>query len=110
MGGLPEASRQAKTEREFKRALEQGAIAEEITAGARRYAADPARIAQSRKDDRFTAHPYNWLRDGRWTDKPTTNGGVTIDQHGNVVETQPALNGFEARVAARYPDGGRRWR
>lgn len=39
------------------------ATAEEIIAGARRYAADPGREAQ------FTAYPATWLNAGRWDDE-----------------------------------------
>lgn len=40
------------------------ATADEIIAGARRYAEDPNR------DPTYTAHPGPWLRAGRWTDDP----------------------------------------
>jgi hypothetical protein len=57
-------------EREYKKALQEGATAEEINAGARRYAADPVRIERSRESDRYTKDPNNWLKEGRWADKP----------------------------------------
>lgn len=52
----------------------QKASADEIIAGAVRYANDPTRLAQSRgpHGDRFTASPANWLKDERWTDKIQT--------------------------------------
>ena len=100
-----------EAEREFKAALEH-ATAEEIVAGARRYAIDPVRIKQSQEDDRFTKNPNNWLRDGRWADKLTS---VTIDEYGNpVAQSPPQQNGsggvdeYLAHVLTDlYPNG--RW-
>ena len=40
------------------------ASAEEILAGAQKYATDPNRV------DTFTAHPSTWLNQGRWSDAP----------------------------------------
>lgn len=92
-------------EREYKRALQKGATAEEINAGARRYAVDPERIERG---DRFTKDPHNWLKEGRWVDKPT---GVTIDEHGNAVPAaRPWRNGRDSgpmAVAARLIATGR---
>jgi hypothetical protein len=79
----PKKTGEAAAKREYAKALKAGTTADEINAGARRYAADPERIEQSREGDRFTKNPNNWLKDRRWTDKPAA--GVTIDQHGNTV-------------------------
>ena len=51
-------------------ARKQGVTAEEILAGARRYAAERA---QDFRPDRarFTKHPGTWLRAGCWSDDPT---------------------------------------
>ena len=99
-----------EAEREFKAALEH-ATAEEIIAGARRYAIDPVRVRQSQEDDRFTKNPNNWLRDGRWADKLA---GVTIDEYGNpVAQSPPPQNGSDgleallARTLEMYP--GNKW-
>jgi hypothetical protein len=64
------------------------------------------RIAQSRESDRFTKNPNNWLREGRWADRPA---GVTIDEHGNVVvqQKQEEPDEFLAHILEKYP--GNRW-
>jgi len=66
-------------EREFKRALQGGATADDIIAAATRYASDRERRARG---IRFTKSPMNWLRDGNWGDQG--KAGV-IDQNGNPV-------------------------
>ena len=67
-------------EREFKRALQGGASADDIIAAAMRYATHRERRARG---IRFTKSPMNWLRDGNWGDKGKAS---VIDQHGNVIE------------------------
>jgi hypothetical protein len=115
--GLSQAGRQAcqpATKRAFKKALEK-APAEEIIAGAVRYASDPVRLAQSRgpEGDRFTKSPANWLDDERWTDKLAV--GRAIDEHGNPIAVPQQQAGIEddddiiARTMRDYPDGGQRW-
>jgi len=56
--------------REFKQAVAGGTDPKDITAGAMRYAA-----TRMGKPEQFTAMPRTWLRDGRWKDKPSANGG-----------------------------------
>ncbi len=99
-------------EREYMKALQGGATAEEINAGAQRYAADSVRIERSRDGDRYTKDPSNWLKEGRWADKPT--GVTTIDECGNTVAVErpfkttgtPDLDYVERRVLAII-NGGR---
>lgn len=50
------------------------APAEEVIAGAIRYANDPNR------SDTFTAHPTTWLNAGRWTDGPLSERILTADE------------------------------
>ncbi|UVK62583.1 helix-turn-helix DNA binding domain protein [Arthrobacter phage TaylorSipht] len=68
--------------------------AEEIVAGARRYAEDPNREAQ------FTAYPATWLNGGRWSDEamPAKSSGPR-DRQGEILAREMA--------AARAADAGR---
>jgi hypothetical protein len=79
----PKQRGKAAAKEQFKKALRK-ASAEEIITGARQYAADPERIAQSRESDQYTKYANNWLKEERWTDRPN---GMTIDVHGNTVVT-----------------------
>jgi hypothetical protein len=76
-----------KAERAFKEALKH-ATADEIIAGARRYANDATRCRQEREAGSlgYTTFPANWLRDRGWLNA-YSNGGVTLDQHGNEIVT-----------------------
>ncbi len=97
-------------EKAFCTALKQ-ATAEQIIAGARRYAGDPDRIERG---DRYTKHPANWLRAGGWADEASDTGSVTIDQDGNPV-TSPrkrsrpgSWDALEEKLIAYYENGGSR--
>lgn len=83
----PKQINKAAAKREWPVAR-QKVSAEEIIAGAVRYANDPTRLAQSRgrHGDRFTVFPATWLKDERWTDKIQT--GDVIDEHGNLIAVQ----------------------
>jgi hypothetical protein len=95
-----EAARKA-----FAAAVDGGADAETLIAGALRYAAERAS-----QDPKYTKHPSTWLRAGCWTDEPP--GGVVIDQHGNAVavverprrrEREPTWDEIEAdAIAGRF--------
>ena len=110
----PKQVGKSAAKRAFKKALEK-APAEEIIAGAVRYASDPVRLAQSRgpEGDRFTKSPANWLDDERWTDKLAV--GNTVDEHGNPIAVPQQQEDIEddddiiARTMRDYPDGGQRW-
>jgi hypothetical protein len=56
------------------------ATAEELLAGAMRYAAE-----RSGQDSKFTKHPANWLVGGCWADEPAKPSGVTLDGDGRWV-------------------------
>jgi hypothetical protein len=51
--------------RAFDGVVQAGALSHEVIAGAARYAAE-----RRGEDEKFTASPANWLRDGRWKDPP----------------------------------------
>jgi Helix-turn-helix domain len=75
-----------KAEKEFAAALKRGVTVDEIIDGARRYTNDDERLARAREVGslQFTKNPANWLRENGWTNH-YSNGGTTIDQHGNEV-------------------------
>lgn len=54
------------------------AAAEEILAGARRYAEERAG-----EDPKFTKQPSTWLNGGHWADEPTKAHAETMNGHGN---------------------------
>lgn len=58
----------------YSRARKNGATAEELLAGARRYAAE-----RKGEDPKFTAQPATWLNQERWTDDPTHMGEIDVD-------------------------------
>lgn len=58
----------------YTKARKNGATAEELIAGARRYAAE-----RKGEDPRFTAQPATWLNQERWTDDPTHMGEIDVD-------------------------------
>lgn len=60
------------------------ATAEELQAGAMRYAAE-----RSGQDPKFTKHPSTWLNGGCWADDPARPTGDAIDQHGYPVTSRP---------------------
>jgi hypothetical protein len=60
-------------ERAFAKAL-QRAGADELIAGARRYAGE-----RSGQDQKFTKHPATWLNKGCWGDEPSATGPPIID-------------------------------
>jgi hypothetical protein len=78
----------------YDKAIEAGASAAALIAGAKRYA-----IEREGQDPRYSKHPSTWLHAGCWQDEPI--GAPVIDQAGNVVAIeQPAptfeRNGFES--------------
>jgi hypothetical protein len=60
------------------------ATAEDLLAGATRYAAE-----RSGQDPKFTKHPSTWLNGGCWSDEPVRPIGNTIDNNGNPVPVRP---------------------
>jgi hypothetical protein len=84
-------------EREYGKALQDGATAAEINDGARRYATDAERIERG---DRYTKDAVNWLKQRKWADKTT---GDTIDEDGNTI-TRP----FKTTGVANVHDVGQR--
>jgi hypothetical protein len=85
----PKQVNKVKAEKEFVAALKRGASADEIIAGAKRYANDAERIARAQEtgSERFTKDPANWLRESGWTN-PYSSGAPVIDQAGNTVSYQ----------------------
>jgi hypothetical protein len=76
----------------FTKALQE-ASADELIAGAKRYAAERAD-----QDPRYTKHPATWLNKGCWADEPASDGGPPIIDGitGDVIEspTPPRRNGY----------------
>lgn len=58
----------------YTKARKNGATVEELTAGARRYAAE-----RKGQDPQFTAAPSTWLNQERWTDEPDYMGEIDVD-------------------------------
>ncbi|MEO5313180.1 hypothetical protein PV772_03510 [Pseudarthrobacter sp. CC12] len=58
----------------YAKARKSGAGAEELMAGARRYAAE-----RKGEDPKFTAQPATWLNQERWLDDPTHMGEIDVD-------------------------------
>lgn len=58
----------------YTKARKNGATAEELKAGARRYAAE-----RKGQDPQFTAGPAPWLNQERWTDEPDYAGEIDVD-------------------------------
>jgi hypothetical protein len=58
----------------YTKARKNGATAEQLMAGARRYAAE-----RKGEDPKFTAQPATWLNQERWTDDPTHIGEIDVD-------------------------------
>jgi hypothetical protein len=91
----PKRIKRPDAEKEFAAALKRGATAEQIIDGAKRYANDAERLARAQEvgSERFTEHPVNWLRRNGWEDA-YSNGGRTLDQHGNevVIAKAPAFD------------------
>jgi hypothetical protein len=75
-----------KAELAFKKACDE-AQAEDIIAGALRYAQDPNRVQQ------YTAHPATWLNASRWLDEPLPEREVTQEE-------KSARDALEARRRA----------
>ncbi len=89
----------------FQRVLSKAqATADELKAGAERYAA-----ATAGKDPEFIAHPKTWLNAERWTDEPdqprdTDNGGAAR-QHGSGNNPNSATAYLMERRARRMGHG-----
>jgi hypothetical protein len=58
----------------YTKARKNGATVEELTAGARRYAAE-----RKGKDPQFTKAPASWLNQECWTDEPDHTGEIDVD-------------------------------
>jgi hypothetical protein len=71
----------------YTKAVQSGAEPEAINRGAKLYAlAESARIERE-GTPRYTMHPANWLKAGRYKDPPPH--GTVIDPEGNVVAAEP---------------------
>lgn len=58
----------------YAKARKNGATAEDLTSGARRYAAE-----RKGEDPKFTAQPATWLNQERWADDPSYTGEIDVD-------------------------------
>ncbi|MFE5837227.1 hypothetical protein [Arthrobacter sp. NPDC056493] len=58
----------------YSKARKNGATAEELAAGARRYADE-----RKGQDPQYTAAPATWLNQERWTDDPNHTGEIDVD-------------------------------
>jgi hypothetical protein len=81
----PKRVGRSEAELKFAAALKHGADPNVIIAAARSYAAEKRGVAE--KYIKFAA---NWLYAEPWRDPPAApDGGVTLDERGNVVEMRP---------------------
>ena len=88
----------------WKTALKSGATADEITAGAARYAK-----YRAGEPERFTKHPSTWLNQGCWEDEYSTAGiGYGSGQYGSRLSPEEAALNREA-VASTFADRLREW-
>jgi hypothetical protein len=74
----------------YTKARKNGATVEELTAGARRYAAE-----RKGQDPQFTKAPANWLNQECWTDEPDHTGEIDVD----------AILGKDYWTAGTFPEG-----
>jgi hypothetical protein len=94
----------------FAKALQQ-ASADELIAGAQRYAVTERARIEREGTPQFTKHPASWLRAGKWMDE--LNGAPVIDEDGNLVaieqprQQQPARTGFAAIARAMIEESER---
>ena len=58
----------------YRKARKNGATAEELLTGARRYSTE-----RKGQEPQFTAAPATWLNQERWTDDPTHTGEIDVD-------------------------------
>lgn len=88
----------------WKTALKSGATADEITAGAARYAK-----YRAGEPERFTKHPSTWLNQGCWEDEYSTAGtGYGSSQYGSRLSPEEAALNREA-IASTFADRLREW-
>lgn len=88
----------------WKTALKSGATADEITAGAARYAK-----YRAGEPERFTKHPSTWLNQGCWEDEYSTAGtGYGSGQYGSHLSPEEAALNREA-IASTFADRLREW-
>lgn len=80
----------------WKTALKSGATADEITAGAARYAK-----YRAGEPERFTKHPSTWLNQGCWEDEYSTAGiGYTQGGYGSRMSPEEAADNRAAVTSA----------
>jgi hypothetical protein len=89
---MPRHEARGDAEKAYRSARKSGATADELLAGAKRYAA-----ARNGEDAQFTKTPGPWLRAKKWLDEsPKPNG-----TNGHSVPFEPAdLHGWRNRIAA----------
>ena len=92
LAAYPKRVAVAQGEKAWLAKIKAGADPADMIAGAKRYGIE--RIAEEPTDERkrwkFTKDPATWLNAECWRDEPSPAAGtVTIDQHGNVIETPP---------------------
>ena len=80
------------------------ASAEEILAGAQKYATDPNRV------DTFTAHPTTWLNQGRWSDAPMPPRNAPVSRFAPITTptpTPPRFSQDDVATGVPMPDSVR---
>ena len=88
----------------WKTALKSGATADEITAGAARYAQ-----YRAGEPERFTKHPSTWLNQGCWEDEYATAGiGYGSGQYGSRMSPEEAADNRTA-VSSTFMHTIRMW-
>lgn len=88
----------------WKKALKSGATADEIIAGAARYAK-----YRAGEPERFTKYPATWLNQGLWVEEYSTdNNGYGSSQYGSRLSPEEAALNREA-IASTFADRLREW-
>ena len=88
----------------WKKALKSGATADEIIAGAARYAK-----YRAGEPERFTKYPATWLNKGLWVEEYSTdNNGYGSSQYGSRLSPEEAALNREA-IASTFADRLREW-
>jgi hypothetical protein len=96
----PRQIAKAAAAKAFATATQNGADAEQIIEGAKRYAAE-----RNGQDERYTAYPARWLCEERWNDQP--QAGAVIDQNGNPIpqprqQREPTLAELAMRLMPKW--------
>jgi hypothetical protein len=89
----------------FARAVKDGVDPEVIIAGASAYARRRAGEIADGDEERWTKEPTNWLKEGKWDEAASGDGGRLLDQHGgDIVTPQHGGNGHDEDPSTSWDD------